>query len=376
MGLEKKVGMMHQKKLRIAVVGSAAVLLLALGGIVAFVVMQPQIKITVLTALGQIRKKSLSLVRVAVISHPTHVKPDIPKLIRKIQVALRDTCGNEFTCDKNDTLHLLMTPEYSFYNYFDARPYAVEISCTDRCRAVARGGSDSENVVAAIEFLQKIARRYRVRILAGTVYEYAPTGDPRFPNGIAYFNSIVKIGPHGDIKGVRRKIYDSNNDTCEEFNGDQKEECEKALLRLALQSVQMEYLPLATGVTATYFPIVCSERDRKPLIREAIRRGIKDVDILIGPEHEGDWDPDGITSSIQNGTWDPAKYGWDWAVRDEFMKNFVSTGIIKADTGYLVASDGAFGYVGAFTLKEPPAPLPRAVRAPDYWYASLPIRRN
>ncbi len=109
------------------------------------------------------------------------------------------------------------------------------------------------------------------------------------------------------------------------------------------------------------------------MLEHAVANGVQQVDVLIGPENEGDAPYQQIMEEIQHGTWSQDIQGWQWMMRPEFIDRFVSEyGIVKGG-GYFVVAEGSTAVGAIIQLQDQPTPLASYEIADDYVYGEIPI---
>lgn len=251
----------------------------------------------------------------------------------------------------NGSIDVLVTPEYSLTSTTSSgyHEYALDLSCDptyDHCMMASSGGQYSDNVLATVEQLRTIAAQHGIMLFLGTVIErFDASANPDISDDYVYFNDLLILHPGGEVS-LRRKTSDDWQASC----------CLTAIRDVALTTVRDVTITDKEGDSFRTLPIICGERFYPPLINYALSNGLVSLDLLIGPEREGDTPYQAITEAIQNGTWSESLFGWDWGIASGYIATYVDSGILR-DGAYFVVAEGASGTGGLINLSAPPSPV-------------------
>lgn len=259
-------------------------------------------------------------------------------LVSKIQTVLNE----------RGDIDLIITPEYTFYQSYETTPVEINCGSAAKCVVYSTGLGRSQNLADAIAQIQDIARTNGVNIVLGTVaeIEYA-SAHSELTEDIIY-NSQLIISRDGRIVGKKRKTvewYSSPN--CSYYYHETKL-CSQKAYELALDTVQAFTLINNGGQEFTILPTICGERDNADMLDIA---GEYNVDVIADSEREGDVFYEEITRSIQDGTFDPTKYGWDWAIEGLYIREYIERRNIVKEAGYLLVSEGGSGTGGIINFQ-------------------------
>ncbi len=274
---------------------------------------------------------------------------------------------NTVVSDKGSVVDVLVTPEYSFTSTLQNQypEYALDFSCDENfnnCTVSSAGGTYSETVLETVNSLTLIASSNQFYIFLGTVIERFDTaGNPEITDPYVYFNDLVIINPQGQLSLKRKTNGDWESDCAWGSN------CHYAIEQEALSTVRSFNIINRFSESITSFPIICGERFHQPMLDYALNLGLADLDILIGPEREGDTPYEEITEAIQNGTWTEEMFGWDWGIEDGFIQTYIGSGLLRPNA-YLAVAEGGTATAGLINLVTPPAPVTEYEQNSNYMF--------
>lgn len=285
----------------------------------------------------------------------------LDELTRRVQSVIVDV-GN--------VVDVIVTPEYSLTSSLSNKydEYAIEFSCDsnfNNCTMATTGGVRSAEVLSAIESLQLLAIDNRFYLFLGTVIErFDASAIPEILDPYVYFNDLVIIDPQGQVS-IKRKTNGDWQSSCGRGTP-----CHFAIEEQALSTVRSYPLVTRDSELLDIFAMICGERFHPPMLAQALNQGLADLDVLIGPEREGDTPYEAITEAVQNGTWDENMFGWELGIESGYVQTYVGSGLLRQNA-YLAAAEGGFGTAGLINLANPPAPVSEYIRTSEYLFGAI-----
>jgi hypothetical protein len=283
-------------------------------------------------------------------------------LINRIQAVLHD----------HPTTDILVTPEYTLYsNYLDS---PVRVNCSvSACSVTPTDSPASLELYQTILTIQQLAQSTHTNIILGTVAEVALA--VQYPDQLTsdvIFNSQLIINHQGQVIGVRRKTtewYSSDSD-CRFYHDQSSPACARAAYQMALATVKPYQVTLHCGRPYTIFTSICGERINQDLIDRAADFN---VDLIVNSESEGDSQYEWITQSIQDSTFDPGRWGWNWLFNDIYLDQYIQAHHVVKPAGWYLTADSAIGQGGIINFQAEKLQFLNVTA--DYVYGEVGVRR-